>query len=104
MVKSTTGLKKETAAALSYVLGPLTGIIFIILEKDEFVRFHAMQSVVVLGTIAVLAFVTSFIPPLSSLLWLAYFLVLMAGAYNASQGNKWEVPVIMQILNSFKKK
>ena len=31
-----TGLKKETAAALSYVLGPVTGVIFLVLEKDPF--------------------------------------------------------------------
>ena len=43
-----TGLKKETAAALSYVLGPVTGVIFLVLEKDPFVRFHAMQSIVVI--------------------------------------------------------
>lgn len=45
--KTGTGLKKETSAALSYVLGFITGIIFLIIEKDPFVRFHAMQSIVV---------------------------------------------------------
>ena len=33
-VKTTTGLKKETAGALAYVLGPLTGVLFFVLEKD----------------------------------------------------------------------
>ena len=46
-VKTTTGLKKETAGALAYVLGPLTGVLFFVLEKDPFVRFHAMQSIVI---------------------------------------------------------
>ena len=41
-VKTTTGLKKETAGALAYVLGPLTGVLFFVLEKDPFVKFHAM--------------------------------------------------------------
>ena len=30
-----TGLKKETAAALSYVLGPLSGLAFLLLEKGN---------------------------------------------------------------------
>ena len=101
MPKSTTNLKKENAAALSYVLGPLTGIVFIILEGDEFVRFHAMQSIIVLGSLGLLAFIIGgFVPPLGSLLWLAYFLVLIMGAFKASQGERWEVPVIMQLLKN----
>ena len=44
--KSSTGLNKNTSAALSYVLGAITGVIFLVLEKDPFVRFHAMQSIV----------------------------------------------------------
>ena len=96
--KSSTGLKKETAAALSYVFGPITGVIFTILEDDPLVRFHAMQSTVVLGVLGLAALVIgSFIPPVGSLLWLAYFLVFMFGAFKASQGEKWEVPVLMSL-------
>ena len=42
------GLTSNVAAALSYVLGLITGIVFLVLEPykhDRFVRFHAMQSV-----------------------------------------------------------
>ena len=49
MTRSTsTGLSSNVAAALSYVLGLITGIVFLVLEPykhDRFVRFHAMQSV-----------------------------------------------------------
>ena len=94
MDRSSTGLKREAAAAMSYVLGPLTGIIFIILEKDDFVRFHAMQSIFVLGGIALFAFLLWAVPIVSSLLWLAYVLVLIIGALKASQGERWEVPIL----------
>ena len=57
--KSATGLDKNTAGALSYVLGPITGVIFLVLEKDSYVRFHAMQSIVVFVTLFVLQFVMS---------------------------------------------
>ena len=44
-MKSVFGLSPNAAAALSYVLGPLTGIAVMVLERDnKFVRFHAMQS------------------------------------------------------------
>ena len=45
---ASTGLTSNVAAALSYVLGFITGIIFLVMEpynKDKFVRFHAFQSI-----------------------------------------------------------
>ena len=47
--KTSTGLPKNTAAALAYSIGWMTGIIFLLVEKDKFVRFHAMQSIIVFG-------------------------------------------------------
>jgi len=44
-MKSIFGLNENVAAALSYVLGPITGIIVLVLEREnKFVRFHALQS------------------------------------------------------------
>lgn len=40
------GLESNVAAALSYLFGFITGIIFLITSKDAFVRFHAWQSIV----------------------------------------------------------
>lgn len=75
-----TGLKKETAGALAYVLGPITGVIFFIIEKDSFVRFHAMQSIVVfvglfilqwvLGLTLILLPLVPIVGILSFILWL----------------------------------
>jgi uncharacterized membrane protein len=45
---SSTGLTSNIAGALAYVLGPITGIVFLVLEpytRDRFVRFQPMQSV-----------------------------------------------------------
>jgi uncharacterized membrane protein len=44
-----TGPQSKPIAALTYLLGFVTGVIFLYLEpydKDEFVRFHAKQSIV----------------------------------------------------------
>lgn len=41
------GLAPNIAGALSYVLGIITGIVFVLIEKDNnFVRFHAFQSII----------------------------------------------------------
>ena len=94
---NSSGLKKETSAALSYVLGPISGLIFLLLEKDQFVRFHAMQSIVCLGLLFALGTILSFIPFLASVIWVLYFVVLLVGAYQASQGVSWQVPVLGKI-------
>lgn len=92
-----TGLKKETAAALSYVLGALTGIIFLVLEKDMFVRFHAMQSIVALGALGALGLLIGWMPLVGGIIWLSYFVVLLVGAYQASQGKEFEFPIAGKI-------
>lgn len=95
-----TGLKKETAGALSYVLGPVTGIVFLVIEKDPFVRFHAMQSIVTFVALFVLqwafAFTVILLPlvPLISIVAFALWLILI---YKAWQGDKWEVPFLGKI-------
>jgi len=37
------GLKKTTTGAVAYALGPITGINLLIIDRDPFVRFHAVQ-------------------------------------------------------------
>ncbi|MCL5090542.1 MAG: hypothetical protein M1514_00885 [Patescibacteria group bacterium] len=56
--KSTFGLDKNMAAAATYLLGWLTGIIFFIVEKDDKdIRFHALQSIMFFGLINILGMV-----------------------------------------------
>lgn len=87
--KSSTGMSENLAALLSYVLGFITGIIFFVIEKEsKFVKFHAMQSILVSAALMVLSFVLGFIPiigwialillgPVSFVLWI----LLMVKAY-----------------------
>jgi uncharacterized membrane protein len=45
--KTASGLDENLAGALAYLLGPFTGVFFLLTEKENsFVRFHAMQSVI----------------------------------------------------------
>jgi uncharacterized membrane protein len=102
-----TGLKKTTAGALAYVLGPVTGIIFLVIEKDPFVRFHAMQSTVVFVALFVLQWVfgiTIVLFPLSALLGIVSFALWLILIYKAWQGEEWEVPVLGKIAKNLLKK
>ena len=47
MSNSQTGLSENVAGLLCYILGWITGLIFLLIDKRPFVRFHAAQSIVV---------------------------------------------------------
>lgn len=50
-----TGLSANTAAALSYVLGWLSGLVFFVIErKNPFVRFSAAQSFILFGSVTII--------------------------------------------------
>ena len=52
--QNTTGLDENVAGLLCYVLGWVTGIIFFLIDKRPYVRFHAAQSIVVFGGLHIL--------------------------------------------------
>ena len=60
MEKTSTGLEANIAGLLCYVLGWISGLVFILIEKENrFVRFHAMQSIVTFGAITVVSIILS---------------------------------------------
>ena len=96
--KTATGFDPNVAASLAYVLGFVTGIVFLLTEpKNRFVRFHAMQSTIVFGALSLACIVLQSIPLLGMLI--AVFLVIPASAvlwlilmYKAYQGEHYKVP------------
>ena len=97
--KTSTGLDANVAAALSYAFGWVTGLAFLVIEKDNrFVRFHAMQSTIVFATLSLGFILLQSIPllgmllsvfiviPLSAVLWL----LMMFKAY---QGERFKLPI-----------
>lgn len=104
---SSTGLSRNTAGALAYVLGPITGVIFLVLEKDPFVRFHAMQSIVVFVGLWALQWamgLTVVLWPIIPLVALVGFILWLLLIYKAWQGQTWEVPVFGQVTRQLIKK
>lgn len=101
MEKSNTalGIDENIEGLLCYVLGFATGVLFLVLEKDnKFVRFHAMQSIATFLGLFVISMVVGFIPiiglvisPLIGLAGLILWLLLMFKAYN---GEKYKLPIV----------
>ena len=96
--KTALGIDENIEGLLCYLLGFITGILFLILEKEnKFVRFHAMQSTVTFVVLFVISMVLWSIPiigwvisPLISLLSLILWILLM---YKAYQGEIYKLPI-----------
>ena len=92
MDKTSTGLNENIAGLLCYLVGWVSGLVFILIESEnKFVRFHAMQSIIVFGIVTIAGAVLSWIPVLNVLIWLggvALWIVLMIKAY---QGEKYKL-------------
>jgi len=102
-------------AALSYLLGFITGLIFLYVEpynEDPFVRFHARQSIgfsvawfainVIMGVfIAVLpqflSVIFGFILDLANIGLAIYWVILM---YKAYSGERYRIPELADIVDS----
>jgi uncharacterized membrane protein len=86
-------------ALLTYVAGWVTGLVFLLIEKDDqFIRFHAAQSFVLFGALTVITFVPFLGQLLGVILWplsMVLWIVLMVKAY---KGEKFELPVIGNVV------
>lgn len=98
------GLDENVAALLTYAVGFVSGIIFLVLEKNSrFIRFHAMQSILLSVIYIVLLFILAIMPvigwfmfiliiPAALILWIA----LMLKAYRHEYVR---IPIIAAIVN-----
>jgi uncharacterized membrane protein len=97
MAKTSTGLDENVAGLLCYVLGWISGLVFFLIEKEnKFVRFHALQSIIVFGVLFLAAFIIGLIPFIGTVIsWLisvlafVLWIILMIKAY---QGEKFKLP------------
>jgi uncharacterized membrane protein len=102
----TEGLDENVAGLLCYVLGWLTGIIFLLIDKRPFVKFHAAQSIVVFGGLQAIHFVLRFTHfflfsfgfyALLGLVGCVLWVVLMIKAF---QHQMFRVPIAADIADS----
>jgi uncharacterized membrane protein len=86
-------------AAASYLLGFVTGIVILLIEKQsKFVRFHAMQSTLLFGGIFIANIALGFIPILGWLVGLLLsfvaFILWLVCMWKAFQGEMYKVPFV----------
>ncbi len=94
--KTSVGLEPNVASLLCDLFGWITGIVFIILEKEnKLVRFHALQSIIVFGALTLISTPVGWIPVVGGYLGAAIgilafvlWIVLMVKAY---QGEKYKI-------------
>lgn len=108
-----TGLQPNVAGLLCYLLGWISGLIFYLVEKDRFIRFHAMQSIITFGAtfiihqilyrvIWALSFrLWALASLINTLFWIAEFglaVFLMVKAYN---GERYKLPTIGDLAEKY---
>jgi uncharacterized membrane protein len=105
--KTSLDLEENIEGALCYVLGWVSGIILFLLEKNKFVRFHALQSIITFLGLTIASIFFSIIPlfgwiisSLIGLLGFALWIVLMIKAY---QGEMYTLPIAGDIAKQYLK-
>jgi uncharacterized membrane protein len=109
----TEGLAENAAGALCYALGWITGIVFLLIDKRPFVKFHAAQSIVVFGGLHIISIALGmflgvslfsggfhFFAPgvlLLHLVNLASFILWIFLMIKAYQGERFELPVVSDL-------
>jgi uncharacterized membrane protein len=92
-------MDESAASVVSYLVGWISGLIFLMTDKRPFVRFHAAQSVLVFGLlniVCLLLLVTSF-SGLSLLLFLVTMGLWVTLMLKANQGQWYELPLVAEI-------
>ncbi len=100
--KTSIGMDANLAAAISYVFGWLSGLIFFIVEKEnKFVRFHAMQSILFSAAwtiLVVLLAITVIGPALVSLVFFVFWIILIIKAFS---GEEFKLPMIGDMADKY---
>jgi uncharacterized membrane protein len=107
--ESSTELNPRVAATLAYLAGPFSGALILWVEtRNEFVRFHARQSIIGLGGLG-LALIVSYIMAamalfvsatavtvmlaVSYVLWVVLLIVWALCLWKAWAGERWRLPL-----------
>jgi uncharacterized membrane protein len=111
---ATAGMEENVAGLLSYIFGWITGLIFLLIDKRPFVKFHAAQSIalniafiviwiafwiltIILGFLTTIVFhfpigfLMAFLMPVIAIGFFILFIFCMVKAY---QHEKFKVPII----------
>ncbi len=93
--QSSTGLDENVAGFLCYLLGFVTGIVFLVVEKkSSFVKFHAKQSTIVFLTLFVISLILGWIPVIGILILLFTLILWLLLMIKALRGERYLLPIV----------
>ena len=103
--KTSLGLDENVEALLSYVLGWITGIVFLVIEKDsKFVKFHAMQSTItflgfmvislILGGLSHIPFIGILFAVINWIVIIIAIITWIICMVKAYQGERYKLPTV----------
>jgi len=114
-----TQMAENVAGMLCYLLGWVTGLVFFLIDKRPFVRFHAAQSIVLFGGLNIITYILgmffgmgygwgwgwgaggfSFIFLMYRLVELVAFLLWILLMIRAYQGARFRLPVVADLADS----
>lgn len=96
----TSGIDPKLAALLCYLISIVGGIIFYVISKDKFVRFHALQSIFLGIVFVVLDALFWFVPIIwffGWVVWLGFIALSVIMMIKAYQGEKYKLPILGDI-------
>jgi uncharacterized membrane protein len=104
---SSVGTNKKLYSTLAYILGWLTGIIFLFVGKDDpDVKWNAANSVVVFGGLTVIQIIIGVIPgvkliaPLVGLISFIYWIIFLVKNLQG-QGEKQHAPLLSGVIDQY---
>ncbi len=91
-------MQENVESLLCYLVTWITGIVFVIIEKDnKTVRFHAWQSIFTFGILNIVMFVLNFVPIIgwiiNFVLWVIEIILWILLMVRAYQGKMYKVPI-----------
>ncbi len=97
--KTVMGIDENIEGLLCYVLGWVTGIVFLVLEKEnKFVRFHAMQSLATFLAFFIILFIVGMIPLIGWFFhmigWIIMAILWLFLMYKAFKGERYKLPIV----------
>jgi len=89
--QSSTGLDENVAGFFCYLLGFVTGIVFLVVEKkSSYVKFHARQSTITFLILLAL----SWIPVIGFVFWILGIFLWLLLMIKTLQGQKYLLPIV----------
>jgi len=93
--KSSTGLDENVAGFLCYLLGFITGIVFLVVEKkSSFVKFHAKQSTITFLALLVISIILGWIPIIGFLILILSLTLWLLLMIKALRGERYPLPFV----------